>query len=233
MVQGPYNTVQTYIWSTFKQIGLTPTLFALMGLLIIVTFALVLVLSVMGARQARREMRGAGPRPEPGSVGEEDHVLVAKADGDFDGRRLQLAGGWTSRSPSGRRGRRGGGPRWCRGRSSPAGWRRGGPARWTPRCRPGCSRPEQRSRSRQAHAPAARPARWSPCALRSRCPPPPRAAPGAGRRARCSRGRSPRRSAPAGGGTAPPAGRTARRRPGSARRCGSLMVSASSWSWVT
>ena len=57
MVQGPYNTVQTYIWSTFKQIGLTPTLFALMGLLIIVTFALVLVLSVMGARQARREMR--------------------------------------------------------------------------------------------------------------------------------------------------------------------------------
>ena len=57
MVQGPYNTVQTYIWSTFKQIGLTPTLFALMGLLIIVTFGLVLVLSVMGARQARREMR--------------------------------------------------------------------------------------------------------------------------------------------------------------------------------
>ena len=59
MVQGPYNTVQTYIWSTFKQIGLTPTLFALMGLLIIVTFALVLVLSVMGARQARREMRAS------------------------------------------------------------------------------------------------------------------------------------------------------------------------------
>ena len=49
--------MQTYIWSTFKQIGLTPTLFALMGLLIIVTFGLVLVLSVMGARQARREMR--------------------------------------------------------------------------------------------------------------------------------------------------------------------------------
>ena len=35
---GPYNTVQTYIWSTFKQIGLTPTL-SLMGLLIIVTSA--------------------------------------------------------------------------------------------------------------------------------------------------------------------------------------------------
>jgi ABC-type spermidine/putrescine transport system permease subunit II len=57
-VQGPMNTVQTYIWSTFKQIGLTPTLFALMGLLIIVTFALVLALSVMGVRQARREAAG-------------------------------------------------------------------------------------------------------------------------------------------------------------------------------
>ena len=57
MVQGPYNTVQTYIWSTFKQIGLTPTLFALMGLLVVVTFGLVLVLSVVGARQARREAR--------------------------------------------------------------------------------------------------------------------------------------------------------------------------------
>ncbi len=57
MVQGPHNTVQTYIWSTFKQIGLTPTLFALMGLLIVVTFGLVLLLSAMGARQAMREAR--------------------------------------------------------------------------------------------------------------------------------------------------------------------------------
>lgn len=54
-VQGPLNTVQTYIWSTYKQIGLTPTLFALMGLLIVVTFVLVLALSVLGVRQARRQ----------------------------------------------------------------------------------------------------------------------------------------------------------------------------------
>ena len=30
LVQGPLNTVQTYIWSTYKQIGLSPTLYALM-----------------------------------------------------------------------------------------------------------------------------------------------------------------------------------------------------------
>jgi spermidine/putrescine transport system permease protein len=39
-VQGPYNTVQTYIWSTYKQVGLSPTLFALMSLIIMLTLAL-------------------------------------------------------------------------------------------------------------------------------------------------------------------------------------------------
>jgi len=39
-VQGPYNTVQTYIWSTYKQVGLSPTLFALMSLIILSTLAL-------------------------------------------------------------------------------------------------------------------------------------------------------------------------------------------------
>jgi ABC-type spermidine/putrescine transport system permease subunit II len=41
LVQGPLNTVQTYIWSTYKQIGLSPTLYALMTLLILVTVLLV------------------------------------------------------------------------------------------------------------------------------------------------------------------------------------------------
>ena len=40
LVQGPLNTVQTYIWSTYKQIGLSPTLYALMSLLILLTVAL-------------------------------------------------------------------------------------------------------------------------------------------------------------------------------------------------
>jgi ABC-type spermidine/putrescine transport system permease subunit II len=40
LVQGPYNTVQTYIWSTYKQIGLSPTLYALMTLLLLLTLIL-------------------------------------------------------------------------------------------------------------------------------------------------------------------------------------------------
>jgi spermidine/putrescine transport system permease protein len=43
LVQGRYNTVQTYIWSTFLQVGLSPALYALMSLLIILTLALVAV----------------------------------------------------------------------------------------------------------------------------------------------------------------------------------------------
>ncbi len=42
LVQGVNNTVQTYIWSTYKQIGLSPTLYALMTLLILVTLVLVI-----------------------------------------------------------------------------------------------------------------------------------------------------------------------------------------------
>jgi ABC-type spermidine/putrescine transport system permease subunit II len=42
LVQGANNTVQTYIWSTYKQVGLSPTLYALMTLLILVTLVLVL-----------------------------------------------------------------------------------------------------------------------------------------------------------------------------------------------
>lgn len=41
LVQGPYNTVQTYIWSTYKQIGLGPELYALMTLIILLTLSLV------------------------------------------------------------------------------------------------------------------------------------------------------------------------------------------------
>jgi ABC-type spermidine/putrescine transport system permease subunit II len=41
LVQGPLNTVQTYIWSTYKQVGLSPALYALMTLLILLTLALI------------------------------------------------------------------------------------------------------------------------------------------------------------------------------------------------
>jgi spermidine/putrescine transport system permease protein len=40
VVQGPWNTIPTYIWSTYKQIGLSPALYALMALVILATVAL-------------------------------------------------------------------------------------------------------------------------------------------------------------------------------------------------
>lgn len=52
LVQGARNTVQTYIWSTFLQVGLSPTLHALMSLLILLTLALVGVLLAVGGRSA-------------------------------------------------------------------------------------------------------------------------------------------------------------------------------------
>jgi ABC-type spermidine/putrescine transport system permease subunit II len=54
LVQGPYNTVQTYIWATYLQIGLSPTLYALMSLLILVTLALMAVTSVLRGRRVNR-----------------------------------------------------------------------------------------------------------------------------------------------------------------------------------
>jgi spermidine/putrescine transport system permease protein len=53
VVQGGYNTVQTYIWATYKQIGLSPALYALMSLLIALTLALVVAFLVAGARGSR------------------------------------------------------------------------------------------------------------------------------------------------------------------------------------
>ena len=41
VVQGAWNTIPTYIWSTYKQIGLSPALYALMALVILATVALV------------------------------------------------------------------------------------------------------------------------------------------------------------------------------------------------
>lgn len=41
LVQGPLNTVQTYIWSTYKQTGLSPAIYALMTVLIALTLVLI------------------------------------------------------------------------------------------------------------------------------------------------------------------------------------------------
>lgn len=44
LVQGRNNTVQTYIWSQFQQVGLSGPMYALMTLLIVLTLALILLL---------------------------------------------------------------------------------------------------------------------------------------------------------------------------------------------
>jgi ABC-type spermidine/putrescine transport system permease subunit II len=54
LVQGPLNTVQTYIWSTYLQVGLSPTLHALMALLILATVALVVAFILVGRGRAAR-----------------------------------------------------------------------------------------------------------------------------------------------------------------------------------
>jgi len=56
LVQGRHNTVQTYIWSTFLQIGLSPTLHALMSLLILLTLAMVAVMLLL--RRGKRGKNG-------------------------------------------------------------------------------------------------------------------------------------------------------------------------------
>jgi len=50
LVQGGRNTVATYIWSQYLQVGLSPSLFALMTLLIAATLALVVALALVERR---------------------------------------------------------------------------------------------------------------------------------------------------------------------------------------
>jgi ABC-type spermidine/putrescine transport system permease subunit II len=50
-VQGPWNTIPTYIWSTYKQVGLSPVLYALMGIIILSTLALAAAYLIVTARR--------------------------------------------------------------------------------------------------------------------------------------------------------------------------------------
>jgi len=52
IVQGRHNTVQTYLWAQYKQVGLSPTLYALMTLLILLTL-LVMLLIVLQTRSSQ------------------------------------------------------------------------------------------------------------------------------------------------------------------------------------
>jgi spermidine/putrescine transport system permease protein len=53
IVQGGRNTVQTYLWSQYQQVGLSPHLFALMTLIIIITLALIAGVALIEGRQRR------------------------------------------------------------------------------------------------------------------------------------------------------------------------------------
>lgn len=57
LVQGPLNTVQTYIWSNFLQVGLSNEMYALMSLMIILTLILVGSLMFAQARGLRKQQR--------------------------------------------------------------------------------------------------------------------------------------------------------------------------------
>jgi spermidine/putrescine transport system permease protein len=51
VVQGGNNTVQTLIWSRYQQVGLTPSMHALMSLIIALTLLLILALVLLDRRQ--------------------------------------------------------------------------------------------------------------------------------------------------------------------------------------
>lgn len=50
MVQGGQNTIATYIWAQFRQVGLAPNLYALMTILIFMTLALLIALALVERR---------------------------------------------------------------------------------------------------------------------------------------------------------------------------------------
>lgn len=54
IVQGGNNTVQTYIWSHYQQIGLSPKLFALMTILIVITLLLIFILAFVDFKRAKK-----------------------------------------------------------------------------------------------------------------------------------------------------------------------------------
>lgn len=52
VAKGGADTVQTYLWSQYQQVGLTPNLFALMTILIISTMVLLLILALVDREKA-------------------------------------------------------------------------------------------------------------------------------------------------------------------------------------
>lgn len=54
LVQGPFNTIQTYIWATYLDVGINPRLYALMALMILSTVAIIGIFLVVVSIRSRR-----------------------------------------------------------------------------------------------------------------------------------------------------------------------------------
>jgi ABC-type spermidine/putrescine transport system permease subunit II len=54
LVQGVNNTIQTYIWSRYLQVGLSPPIYVLMSIMIVTTLLLVLILLLFSLRRGRQ-----------------------------------------------------------------------------------------------------------------------------------------------------------------------------------
>lgn len=66
LVQGPFNTIQTYIWATYLDVGINPRLYALMSLMIVATIAIMGGLLLFLSFRRRR----ATARPDVATPGE-------------------------------------------------------------------------------------------------------------------------------------------------------------------
>jgi len=54
VVQGGENTIPTFLWSQYQQVGLSPNLYALMTVLTVITLLLIAALAVLDQRQLQR-----------------------------------------------------------------------------------------------------------------------------------------------------------------------------------
>jgi ABC-type spermidine/putrescine transport system permease subunit II len=62
LVQGPFNTIQTYIWSTYLDVGINPSLYALMSIMIVLTVGLIAIALVfISLRNRQVRLKEAGP----------------------------------------------------------------------------------------------------------------------------------------------------------------------------
>lgn len=58
IVQGGRNTLQTYLWSQYQQVGLNPKLYALTTVLIVATLAMLVLLALFESRRGERRSDG-------------------------------------------------------------------------------------------------------------------------------------------------------------------------------